>query len=77
MPSGEVESALALISGDAGPSNDLLEAMACEKSWLLVVRGDGVGPCFDGATLDAAKRAIEAVKAQADSHNQAISKECE
>ena len=76
-PSGEVESALALTPGDAGPSNDLLEAMAREESWLQVVRGDGSGPCFDGAALDVAKGAIDVVKAQADSHNQAIDKECE
>ena len=70
--SREAGSALVVASGDAEPSDAFLEAMVREESWLQTVRGGGPSLRFDDAALDTARAAIDAVRAQADSHIQAI-----
>ena len=65
-PSVEAVSALVLAPGGAGSSNALLEVMGRAELWSQMVRSDGLKSNFDGAALDAAKSAIDAVKAQVD-----------
>ena len=57
-----MESTLVTASGSSDPPSALLEAMECEESLSRMVHGDGAAPCFDVATLDAARMVVDAAQ---------------